>query len=51
MITQCIDDLLKATLRKIRKTKPRKKPVGVEKMRNLIGSEQVNGSRVIVRVE
>ena len=44
MITQCIDDLLKATLRKIRKTKPSKNLVGFEQMRDLIGAKQVNGS-------
>ena len=37
VITQCIHDLLKATLRNIRKTKPRKNLVGAKKMRNLIG--------------
>ena len=41
VITQCIDDLWKATLRKIRKSKPSKKLVGVEQMRNLMGAEQV----------
>ena len=46
VITHCIDDLLKATLTKIKKTKPSKKLVGVEQMRNLIGVEQVNGSQV-----
>ena len=46
MITQCIDDLLKDTLRKIRKTKWRKKLVGAKKMRNPIGVEQVNGCQV-----
>ena len=46
MITQCIDNLLKATLRKNRQTKPSKKIVGVEKMWSLIEVEQVNGSWV-----
>ena len=44
MITQCIDDLFKATLRKIKKTKPRKKLAGAEQMRNLIGAKKVNES-------
>ena len=51
VITQCIDDLWKATLRKIRKTKPSKKSVGIKQMRNLIGVKQVNGSQVIVSAE
>ena len=46
MITQCIGDLLEATLRKIRKTTLRKKLAGVERMRNPIRAEQVNGSQV-----
>ena len=44
VITQCIDDLLKATLRKIRKIK---KFIGVEQMRNLKGAKQINRSQVI----
>ena len=36
VITQCIDNLLEATFRKIRKTKLRKMLVGVEKMQNPI---------------
>ena len=46
MITQCIDDPWKATIRKIKKTKLRKKSVGAEKMRNLIGAKKVNRSQV-----
>ena len=47
MITQCIDNLLKATLRKMRQTKPSKMLVGAEKMKNPIEAKQVNGSQVI----
>ena len=39
VITQCIDDLLKATLREIRKSESRKKSVGVEKK---VGWSRVN---------
>ena len=46
VITQCIDNLLEATLRKIRKTKLSKKLVGAEQMRNLIEPEQVSWCRV-----
>ena len=51
VITQCINDLLKATIRKIRKKKPRKKLVGAKQMRILIWAKKVNGSWVIVSVE
>ena len=46
VITQCIDNLFKAKLRKNRQTKLSKKIDGDEQMWNPIGVEQVNGSRV-----
>ena len=48
VITQCIDDLLKATLRNIRKIELSKNLVRVRKKRILIGAEKVNGTQVIV---
>ena len=46
VITQCIDNLLKAKLRKNRQNKLSKKIVGAEQMQNPIVVEQVNGSQV-----
>ena len=51
VIIQCINNLLKATLRKIRKTELSKKLVRAKQMRNLIGAKQVNEIQVIVSVE
>ena len=42
-MTQCIDNLLKAKLRKNRQTKPSKKIVGSEQMQNPVEAEKVNG--------
>ena len=44
MITQCIDNLLKAKLRKNRQNKPSKRMVGAKKMQNPIVAKQLNGS-------
>ena len=44
MITQCIDNLLKAKLGKNRQNKPSKKIVGAKQMQNPIVAKKINGS-------